>query len=142
MRNEQNNATCSICGKGYYMCLSCKDQKLLAPWKIHTDTSEHYKVFQILHGLSVGIYNEQEAKAKLSNVDLSDKDTFLPNIKRRVNRIMNNFTKSDNKSNVVVNDSKKNIEDKNVEQSDVKDVVEENKTNEKVGKKFLGKKKK
>ena len=85
---EKNNAICSICGKGYYMCLSCKDMMNLNPWKKHTDTSEHYKIYQILHGYSTGVYNKEEAKSKLQNVDLSDFDSLRDNIKCLINTIM------------------------------------------------------
>lgn len=85
---EQINATCSICGKGYHMCLACKDMMKLHPWKRHTDTSEHYKIYQILHGYSTGVYNEEEAKSKLQMVDLSDLDSFRENIKNRIVEIM------------------------------------------------------
>lgn len=85
---EKNNATCSICGKGYYMCLSCKDMMNLNPWKKHTDTSEHYKIYQILHGYSTGVYNKEEAKSKLQKVDLSDFDSLRDNIKCLINAIM------------------------------------------------------
>lgn len=85
---EKNNATCSICGNPYYMCLSCKDMMNLNPWKKHTDTSEHYKIYQILHGCSTGVYNQEEAKSKLQNVDLSDFDSFRDNIKCLINTIM------------------------------------------------------
>ena len=87
---EKNNATCSICGKPYHMCLSCKDIMKASPWKIHTDTSEHYKVFQIIRGYNTGVYTECEAKDKLGKVDLSDFDTFRDNIKEIINKIMNN----------------------------------------------------
>lgn len=89
MNIEKNNATCSICGKGYYMCRSCKDQMRLNSWKLHTDTSEHYKVYQILHGVSIGIYTKSEAKKKFQNVDLADIDTFRPEIKKLVKSILN-----------------------------------------------------
>lgn len=85
---EKNNATCSICGNGYYMCLSCKDMMNLNPWKKHTDTSEHYKIYQILHGYSTGVYNKEEAKSKLQKVDLSDFDSLRDNIKCLINTIM------------------------------------------------------
>ena len=85
---EQINATCSICGKGYHMCLACKDMMKLHPWKRHTDTSEHYKIYQILHGYSTGVYNEEEAKSKLQMVDLSDLDSFREHIKNRIVEIM------------------------------------------------------
>ena len=85
---EKNNATCSICGNKYYMCLSCKDMINLNPWKKYTDTSEHYKIYQILHGYSTGVYNKEEAKLKLQNVDLSDFDSLRDNIKCLINTIM------------------------------------------------------
>ena len=85
---EKNNATCSICGKGYYMCISCKDMMNLNPWKMHTDTSEHYKIYQILHGFNTGVYTKEEAKIKLQKVDLSDFDSLRDNIKNVINDIM------------------------------------------------------
>ena len=86
---EKNNATCAICGKEYYMCASCKDKMSAEPWKVHTDTSEHYKVFQIVRGYSIGLYDKNEAKDKLKNVNLFDLDTFKPEIKKVVKDILN-----------------------------------------------------
>lgn len=93
MMLEKNNTTCSICGKEYYLCISCKNTKTLSPWKIHTDTAEHYKVYQILHGVSTGVYTKQEAKDKLHNVDLSDLNEFRKDIKKRINDILNDEDK-------------------------------------------------
>lgn len=84
---EKNNATCSICGKGYYMCLTCKDMMNLNPWKKHTCTSEHYKVFQVVHGYNTKVYNKDEAKSKLQMIDLSDFDNLRDNIKNIINEI-------------------------------------------------------
>lgn len=85
---EKINATCAICGKGYHLCMSCKDMISLTPWKKHTDTSEHYKIYQIIHGYSTKVYTKAEAKAKLKNVDLSDFDTLRDNIKSVITDIM------------------------------------------------------
>lgn len=85
---NKNNATCSICGKEYYACLSCRDSLKANPWKIHTDTAEHYKVYQIIHGLSTNVYTKDEAKIKLNNVDLSDLNTFRPHIKKIIKQIL------------------------------------------------------
>ena len=85
---HENNSVCAICGKGYYACLSCKDQIKLAPYKVHTDTSEHFKVYQIIRGYNIGVYDKATAKKKLMNVDLSDKDTFKDNIKACIDEIM------------------------------------------------------
>ena len=85
---NKNNATCSICGKEYYACLSCRDALKANPWKIHTDTSEHYKVYQIIHGLSTKVYTEDEAIIKLKNVNLDDIETFRPHIKEIIKNIL------------------------------------------------------
>lgn len=85
---ERINAECSICGRGYHLCLACKDKMALSPWKLHTDTSEHYKIYQILRGVTIGVYSNDEAKAKLQMVDLSDIDSFKDNIKNRINNIL------------------------------------------------------
>jgi hypothetical protein len=51
------------------------------PWKVFTDTSEHYKVFQVVRGLSTGVYTKDTAKEKLKNIDLKDIESFRPHIK-------------------------------------------------------------
>ena len=78
---EKNNATCKICGKPYYACMSCADSMKAHPWKVFTDTSEHYKVFQVVRGLSTGVYTKDEAKEKFKNIDLKDIESFRPHIK-------------------------------------------------------------
>lgn len=85
---EKNNATCSICGSEYYVCLACRDSLKANPWKVHTDTSEHYKVYQIIHGVSTGIYTKDEAKEKFKNVNLEDMNSFRPHIKKIIKDIL------------------------------------------------------
>lgn len=85
---EKNNAKCSICGKDYHVCLSCKDAMSAHPWKIHCCNSEHYKVFQIIRGLSTGVYTKDEVRTKLDNVDLSDLNDFRPHIKSIIKDII------------------------------------------------------
>lgn len=86
---KKNNATCSICGKEYHMCISCKDDISVMPWKKHTCTSEHYKVYQVIHGLSTKVYDKDEAKSKLQNIDLSDLESFRDNIKTIIKDVIN-----------------------------------------------------
>ncbi len=85
---ENNNANCAICGNPYHLCMSCRDSLKINPWKIHTDTSEHYKVYQIIHGLSTKVYTKDEARTKLKNVNLSDIESFRPHIKKIVKDIL------------------------------------------------------
>lgn len=86
--SEKYNATCSICGRQYYKCISCRDAMALNPWKAFCDTAEHYKVHQVISGFNGGIYTKEEAKEKLNNVDISDLNDFRDNIKQIVESIL------------------------------------------------------
>lgn len=85
---EKNNAECSICGKAYHKCVSCKNSMSAAPWKIHCDTAEHYKIFQVIHGFNTGVYTKEEAKNKLQLIDLSDLNSLRDHIKKIIKDIM------------------------------------------------------
>ena len=78
---EKNNAICSICGNGYYVCLSCKDKIMLHPYKVHCCSPSHFQVFQVVRGFSTGVYSKEEFKTKLKNIDLSDLDSYREHIK-------------------------------------------------------------
>ena len=85
---EKNNATCSICGNSYHLCVSCRDSIQLTPWKMHTDTAEHYKVYQAIRGYSTGVYTKDELKTKLKTIDLSDLNDFRPHIKSLIEDVL------------------------------------------------------
>ena len=78
---EQNNATCSICGNPYHLCLSCKDSMKLHPRKIHCCSPDCYKIFQVVKGYNTGVYTKEEFKSKLKNIDLSNLENYKENIK-------------------------------------------------------------
>lgn len=109
---EKNNAVCDICGKEYYVCLSCSDYMKLHPFKSFTDTAEHFKIFQVVKGFLTGVYTKDEAKEKLQNVDLKDADSFKPHIKK----ILKDIFEEDK----VVIETTEKIEDAVVE--DIKEV--------------------
>lgn len=79
--SEKNNAQCSICGNGYYVCLSCKDKMRLHPYNVHCCSPSHFQVFQVVRGFSTGVYNKEEFKSKLQNIDLSDLDNYREHIR-------------------------------------------------------------
>lgn len=85
---EKNNATCAICGEPYYVCMSCRDSLKINPWKVHTDTPNCYKVYQVVHGFSTGVYTKDEVKDKLKNIDLGNLNSFRPHIKKIVKDIL------------------------------------------------------
>ena len=82
------NSTCSICGKGYYKCLSCQSEINAAPWKRYTDTSEHYKIFQVIRGYNTGLYTKEQAKERLQTIDLSDLNELREDIRKKIEYIM------------------------------------------------------
>ncbi len=110
---RKNNSTCKICGKGYYVCLGCRTSNVPS-WKKFTDTSEHYKIFQVIHGLSTGVYNKSEAKQRLNNIDLSDLTELRENIQKIINDVMSN-EKSSTEKKKSVNKKKKISISKKVE---------------------------
>lgn len=87
--SKKNNATCSICGKGYTMCRSCDRDKPDMVWKLHCDCPEHYKIFQVIHGYTAGVYTGAEAAKKLERIDLSDFDELRDSVKVTINKIRN-----------------------------------------------------
>lgn len=78
---EKYNATCSICGDPYYVCMSCKDSMKLHPYKIHCCSADCYKTFQVVRGFSTGVYTKDEFKSKLRNIDLSNLENYVEHIK-------------------------------------------------------------
>ena len=85
---EKHNAVCKICGKSYYACMSCADSVKTHPWKSFTDTAEHFKVFQVVKGLSTGVYTKDEAKEKFKNIDLRDVEDFRPHIRDIIKNVL------------------------------------------------------
>lgn len=84
---DKHNAECAICGKGYTMCYSCND-RMSAPWKLHCDTAEHYKIFQIVSGYTAKVYTKEEAAERFDKVDLSDLNELRDNIKSIIEEII------------------------------------------------------
>ena len=97
------------------------------PWKIHTDTAEHYKVYQTIHGLSTGVYSKDEARTRFKNIDLSDLHTFRPHIKKIIKDVLKEEKKAAetvkvekmNETEVVVAENNSVVEDvvENVEET-------------------------
>lgn len=87
---ERNNATCSICGRPYYKCISCKDAMALSPWKALCCSAQHYQIHQVIKGQNSGVYTKDEAKSKLKNINISDIEinSFKPHIKKIVKDIL------------------------------------------------------
>lgn len=120
---EKNNAVCDVCGKGYYVCLSCSDAMRLHPYKSFTDTAEHYKIFQVVRGFLTGVYTKDEAKEKFKNIDLKDMDTFKPHIKKIIKDIFKEEKVVDKTIEKVENTIAENVEEIKVEKLEISENV-------------------
>ncbi len=81
------NAYCTICSKGYHVCNSCLEQKTFRPWRTVTDTIEHYKIYLALHGYTIS-KNKEQAKSELEQCDLSGLKSFNPEVRSVIYKIM------------------------------------------------------
>lgn len=84
---KELNATCSICGKKYHVCNSCKEMTSFTPWRIVTDTRDHYMIFLVLSEYTK-TKNKTKAKNELSRCDLSELETFDNDVKRVIKEIL------------------------------------------------------
>lgn len=80
-------AKCTICNKEYEVCNACLEQKTFKPWRIVTDTIEHYKIYLAIHGYTIS-KDKDRAKEELQSCDLSGIDNFKPEIKSIIEEIM------------------------------------------------------
>lgn len=106
--SEELNATCDICGKKYHVCDSCKDMTSFTPWRVITDTMEHYKVF-----VAVSDYtrtgDKKQAKEDLSHCDLSDIETFRDEVKKVIEEILEEEKIEDKTKSTINSSSKKTV---------------------------------
>ena len=86
--SKEINHWCVVCGIGYHACDSCNEIKSFTPWRSLTDTIEHYKLFLILKDYNNKLIDKKEARRLLSNIDLSEKDSFKDSSKKVLEDIL------------------------------------------------------
>ncbi|MCI8485215.1 MAG: hypothetical protein HFH41_12900 [Lachnospiraceae bacterium] len=82
------NAVCTVCGKKYHVCQSCQNTGSFVSWRTIADSPACYKIFQILSSHTNRRINEQEAKGLLLECDLTELDTFLPDIRKNIRTLL------------------------------------------------------
>ena len=82
------NAHCAICGAGYHVCQSCLETRQFKPWRMVTYTVRHFKIYSILHDYEIRSMDRQAARNALADCDLSDLDSYLPEIRARIGEIL------------------------------------------------------
>ncbi len=102
------NATCSICGNQYHVCSTCKNTKIIKPWRTITDTVDCYKIYMVVHDYVNGTIRKEEARNKLECCTLPNK--LQDHIKVVIDEIMSvdKKSKTDNKKGIAENNSGNN----------------------------------
>lgn len=87
-KNEKENASCIICGNKYFLCIACERNKAdWKPWKIITDTEKCFKIYDILNKYNFKKISKEEAKEKLSLLNLDNLDIFKDSVKKQIEKI-------------------------------------------------------
>lgn len=71
---ETKKATCSICGKQYDLCLSCRKELSIKPWKEVADTENCYKLYMCLLQFNNGHLSKDEAKKQVEKINYNPED--------------------------------------------------------------------
>lgn len=93
----------------------------LHPWKMYTDSASCYQVFQVVKGYNTGIYNKEEFKSKLKNIDLSNLEDYREHIKV----LIKDTLKEEKTEESVIAESVVETEFAIIEEKDVKKIEEE-----------------
>jgi hypothetical protein len=89
MSKKQNNATCAVCGNGYYLCIACNRNKTTwKPWMVIVDNENCYNVYDIVSKYIANDITKEEAKELLNQVDLSGLDGFRSLMKSKIKEIL------------------------------------------------------
>lgn len=81
------NAHCTICGTGYHVCSSCKEETTFMPWRTVVDSVEHYKIYTVLHGYTLK-KDVKKTYEELSSCDISGLKSFLPEVQEVIKEIL------------------------------------------------------
>lgn len=68
----------------------------LSPWKSHTDSPEHYKIFLLVKGYSTGVLNKKDCFNRLKNIDISDINSYKNEVKKVLEEILNSESQQEN----------------------------------------------
>lgn len=90
--NKKPNHRCRICGTEYYACNDCasrlKAQYGGEPWRAIADVPAHYQIYVILVHFVRKEISAAEALQQLNHVGIGDMDTFLPNYRSLIQRVI------------------------------------------------------
>ena len=83
-------SVCTVCGKPYKTCLSCKGLNITKPWRSITDTVNCYKIFLVLNQYNNHHITKEAAKRQLEEIPFIKKD-LKQSIQNEIDAIMAKF---------------------------------------------------
>lgn len=102
MNKSKINHWCVICGKGYHACNTCNEARGVDLWQKFTDTSNHYRIYQIVRDYHNHIISLKKAHTLIMKCDLDGWEDFRPNVAKTISEILEyEKTKKENRKNVV-----------------------------------------
>ena len=110
--SEVKKAVCIICGRQYDVCLSCKDQDKIKPWRSITDFAVCYKIFLAITQYNNGYISKEEAKRQLEEFKFNKSD-LKDSVRAKVDEIMSvsvSRSKKSSKANDVKTENIENTE--------------------------------
>lgn len=84
---EAKKATCSICGKKYDLCLSCRNELSVRPWKEVADTETCYKLYMCLLQFNNGYLTKEEAKKQIENINYNPKE-LRDSVRENISKVL------------------------------------------------------
>lgn len=87
-----DTATCSICGKEYKACLSCRNQDAIKPWRNIADAVDCYKIFLVISQYNNGYLSKDDAKKQLEQVSF-DKKSLRKSVQAKIDEILGTSSK-------------------------------------------------
>lgn len=88
MPENNINHHCTICGNGYYYCKSCQHINSFTSWRAVADTTQHYKIYLLLHDYICGYADKEKTKEQLKHIDLTGLETFIPEVQGKIKEIL------------------------------------------------------
>lgn len=80
---------CMICGKEYRYCPRCDEFKSMPTWMLEFDGENCRKIYyDIVNPFAFKHITKEEAAERLKACDLSKKDSFKPEIKAIIDRLI------------------------------------------------------
>lgn len=109
------NRTCHCCGKKYYYCTSCPDDRRDPQVYVMWDSERCKEIFTILTNEAVGKLSTLDCKNKLIELGVNKNTEFAENVKVHVQRVFECEDKKEEEKNVL---NTKNVNKKTVAKKD------------------------